>query len=176
MKKTEPVAKSMHIKGDTASGKSETVDVLVDDRPVVQPIDPKKEGDSGMKLLSARTIIAAYIVLVLLGVGTGYVLTRTSVATMGASAPSTVNTGKVVGSTDTTTFKDSAVGVIQKGSTDTEGTHQLIRDGGPSQTVTLLSSVVDLDKYVGKKVKVWGQTMAAQKAAWLMDVGRVELQ
>jgi hypothetical protein len=35
---------------------------------------------------------------------------------------------------------------------------------------------VDLDKYVGKKVKVFGQTLAAQKAAWLMDVGRVELQ
>ncbi|MCX6791832.1 MAG: hypothetical protein NT149_02235, partial [Candidatus Gottesmanbacteria bacterium] len=79
-------------------------------------------------------------------------------------------------STDTTTFKDSAIGVIEKDGTDGEGTHQLIRDGGPSQTVTLMSSVVDLDQYVGKKVKIYGQTLAAQKAAWLMDVGRVELQ
>ena len=62
------------------------------------------------------------------------------------------------------TFKDTAIGVIQKGGTDGEGTHQLIRTGGPSQTVTLISSVIDLDQYVGKKVKVYGQTLAAQKA------------
>jgi hypothetical protein len=140
--------------------------------PVVRPIEPVSEGEQSMKKLTGKTIIGVYTVLILLGVGTGYVLSRPSTAT----APGSVSTGTVVGSTDTTTFKDSAVGVIQKGGSGSEGTHALIRDGGPSQTAYLISSIVDLDQYVGKKVKVWGQTMAAKKVSWLMDVGKVELQ
>ena len=147
------------------------------EKPVdlIEPIDPVKKEDIPMKTQSTRIIIGVYAFLVLLGIGTGYLLSRANIAGVGVK-PGIVNTGKVSGSTDTTTFKDSATGVIQKDGIDGEGTHQLIRDGGPSQTVTLLSSVVDLDQYVGKKVKVFGQTVAAQKAAWLMDVGRVELQ
>lgn len=150
--------------------------VKPDGKPIVKPIEPVAHEEPIMKTLSKRTILIVYGVLILLGVGTGYLLSRAETATTAGGAPATINTGKVVGSTDTTTFKDSATGVIQKGGTDGEGTHSLIRDGGPSQTVTLISSVVDLDKYVGKKVKVSGQTLAAKKAAWLMDVGRVELQ
>lgn len=141
----------------------------------VKPLDPKSEEETMMKLLSGRTIVIVYVVLILLGVGTGYFLSRANTGS-GAGAPGTITTKTVVGSTDTKTFKDSAIGVIEKDGTSGEGTHQLIRDGGPSQTVTLMSSVVDLDEYIGKKVKVSGQTMAAKKAAWLMDVGRVELQ
>ena len=128
-----------------------------------------------MKTKTTRMVIAVYALLVLLGVGTGYLLSRANIAGVGVK-PGIVKTDKVAGSTDTKTFKDSAIGVIQKNGSDGEGTHELVRDGGPSQTVTLMSSVVDLDQFVGKKVKVYGQTMAAQKAAWLMDVGRVELQ
>ena len=128
-----------------------------------------------MKTKSTRIIIGVYVLLVLLGVGTGYLLSHANIAGVGVKQ-GIVNTAKVSGSTDMKTFKDSAVGVLQKGGTDGEGTHQLVRDGGPSQTVTLMSSIVDLDQYIGKKVKVYGETLAAQKAAWLMDVGRVELQ
>jgi hypothetical protein len=145
------------------------------DVPIVEPIDPVKKEDTQMKIRSTRIIIGVYILLVLLGLGTGYLLAHANITGVGVK-PGIIKTDKVAGSTDTTTFKDSAIGVIQKDGTDGEGTHQLIRDGGPSQTVTLMSSVVDLDQYVGKKVKVFGQTMTAQKAAWLMDVGRVELQ
>ncbi len=122
-------------------------------------------------------VLGAYVLLLVLGVATGFLLSRSggvSVATN--QKPSYVNTGKVAGITDTKTFKDSAEGVIEKGGLDGEGTHNLVRDGGPSQTVYLISSAVDLDEYAGKKVKVWGQTMAAKKAAWLMDVGKIELQ
>ncbi len=145
--------------------------------PIVEPIDPVQKGDISMqtKTLSTRVIIGVYVVLALLGVGTGYFLSHSNITGVGVKQ-GIIETAKVSGSTDTSTFKDTAVGVIQKGSTDGEGTHQLIRTGGPSQTVTLMSSVVDLDQYIGKKVKVYGQTQAAQKAAWLMDVGRVELQ
>lgn len=128
-----------------------------------------------MKSLPDKVIIGVYVVLVLLGIGTGYLLSRSGAA--GAlGKPSVIQTDKVAGSTDTKTFKDSAEGTIEKDGAGGEGTHQLIREGGPSQTVTLISSVVDLDLFVGKKVKVWGQTMAAKKVAWLMDVGKVELQ
>jgi hypothetical protein len=149
----------------------------VDQEPIVEPIEPIQKGDihMQMKTRSTRIIIGVYVLLALLGIGTGYLLSRATL-TGARGIPGIVKTSKVAGSTDTTTFKDSATGVIQKDGTDGEGTHQLIRDGGPSQTVTLMSSVVDLDQYTGKKVKVFGQTMAAQKAAWLMDVGRVELQ
>jgi len=70
-------------------------------------------------------------------------------------------------------FKDSAEGVLEKGGIDGEGTHHLVREGGPSQTAYLTSSVLDLDLFVGKKIKVEGETFAAQKAGWLMDVGLV---
>lgn len=143
--------------------------------PIVKPID-EVPPEEDMKKLSNKTILGVYIVLILLGIGTGFLLTRTGSTQTGTTGTTMFKTNKVAGSTDTTTFKDSAEGVIQKDGADGEGTHQLIRDGGPSQTVTLISSVVDLDQYVGKKVKVSGQTLAAKKAAWLMDVGRVELQ
>lgn len=113
-----------------------------------------------------------YGFLVLLGVGTGYLLSQKLPATQKTGF---VNTGKVIGATDTKTFRDQAEGVIEKDGVDGEGTHRLIREGGPSQTAYLTSSVIDLDEYVGKKVKVYGETFAAQKASWLMDVGKIEL-
>ncbi len=128
-----------------------------------------------MNTMPQRVVLVVYAVLVLLGVGTGYLLSRSGVAGS-LGGPSVIQTDKVAGSTDTKTFKDSAEGVIEKDGAGGEGTYQLVRDGGPSQTVTLISSVVDLDLFTGKKVKVWGQTMAAKKVAWLMDVGKVELQ
>jgi hypothetical protein len=85
------------------------------------------------------------------------------------------SSGKKAGVEDAKSFRDSAEGVIEAGGTNGEGTHKLVRDGGPSQTAYLISSVVDLDSYVGKKVKVWGETMGAQKVSWLMDVGKIEV-
>jgi hypothetical protein len=141
---------------------------------LVKPIEESTLPDSGQM---KKYITAVYIILIILGVGTGYVLSRGGAT---GSTPLTsgdiVGTAKSVGSSDTTTFKDSAAGTLEKGGLDGEGTHKLLRDGGPSQTVYLTSSVVDLDQFAGKKVKVWGQTIAAQKAAWLMDVGKVDLE
>lgn len=123
-----------------------------------------------------HVILAVYCILFLLGIGTGYILARPSDQKgMTNQSQGMVQTKNVVGSTDTQTFKDSAEGVIEKGGTDGEGTHKLIREGGPSQTAFLISSIIDLESFVGKKVRVWGQTMAAKKAQWLMDVGKIEL-
>lgn len=123
----------------------------------------------------APIVLIVYAVLLLLGIGTGYLLSQKG------SGPLTpkgtpIATEKVVGVQDASTFKDCATGTLEKGGSDGEGTHKLIRDGGPSQTAYLFSSVIDLDQYVALKVKVCGQTMAAKKVNWLMDVGRLEME
>ncbi len=77
------------------------------------------------------------------------------------------------------TFRDQAEGVIQKNDKldkYAQGTHKLIRPGGESQTAYLTSSVLDLDQYLGKKVKVFGETFGSSQVGWLMDVGKVEVQ
>ena len=121
--------------------------------------------------------LGVYLTLVLLGVGTGYLLSRGPGLSQNktADAPKMVKTDKMEGVTDTKNFKDSAEGTLEKGGINGEGTHKLVREGGPSQTAYLISSVIDLDSYAGKKVKVWGETFAAKKAAWLMDVGKIEI-
>jgi len=142
---------------------------------VVRNIDSDsiEEGD---KTMTKRYVIGVYVILVLLGIGTGYLLSgKARGGSVFQNKPTTIKTDTVVGSTDTKTFKDSAEGTIEKGGMDGEGSHRLVREGGESQTAFLISSVVDLDEYVGKKVKVWGQTFAAEKASWLMDVGKIEL-
>lgn len=80
-----------------------------------------------------------------------------------------------IGIKDKKTFKDQAEGLLKEGGIDGEGNFHLERPGGKSQNVYLTSSTVDLSKYVGKKVKVWGETFSSQKAGWLMDVGLVEI-
>lgn len=82
---------------------------------------------------------------------------------------------KKVGISDKKTFKDSAEGILREGGIEGEGNFHLERPGGPSQNVYLTSSVVDLSQFVGKKVRVWGETFASEKAGWLMDVGLVEI-
>jgi len=141
----------------------------------MQDVTPEEEKleEEETKTMNTKVIIGVYVVLVLLGVGTGYVLAGKGAG--GGASDKTIQTAKVVGSTDTTTFKDSAEGIIEAGGAGGEGSHKLIREGGPSQTAYLVSSIVDLDQYVGKKVRVWGQTMAAKKVSWLMDVGKLEL-
>lgn len=160
----------------------------MDKHNVVKPHEPADENVQSMELekepvtekpqtqTMRRNMFLVYALLIGLGVVTGYVLSRTATPLSSAGKPTMINTGKVAGVTDDRTFKDSAVGTVEKGGINGEGTHKLIREGGVSQTAFLISSVVDLDQYVGRKVKVWGQTFDAEKAAWLMDVGKIEIQ
>ena len=76
------------------------------------------------------------------------------------------------------TFRDEAEGTVEKNDDldkYAQGTHKLLRPGGESQTAYLTSSVLDLDEYVGKKVKVFGETFGSSQVGWLMDVGKVEV-
>lgn len=125
-------------------------------------------------------LIPVVILIIGLGIGTGYFLAgrnrvETTAGGAGIVSPSAIVKGAEFGLKDESTFRDTATGVIEAGGIDGEGTHQLLREGGPSQTVYLISSVLDLDQFVDKKVQVWGETNKAQKAAWLMDVGKVKI-
>lgn len=79
------------------------------------------------------------------------------------------------GIADKKTFKDKVEGFLKEGGVDGEGNFHLERPGGQSQNVYLTSTTVDLSRYIGKKVRVWGETFKAQTAGWLMDVGLVEI-
>ncbi len=138
------------------------------------------------KKVSPPIVIAGCLIVLVAGSATGYgtyQLTAQSgsidvknIENIEQVAGSSVKNGDVFGSANAETFKDSAEGTLQAGGINGEGSHQLLREGGESQTVYLTSSVTDLDKLVGMKVKVWGETFKAQQAGWLMDVGRVQVQ
>ncbi|MFI5265179.1 MAG: hypothetical protein ACHQT7_00355 [Candidatus Levyibacteriota bacterium] len=130
------------------------------------------------KIMSRKTIII-FVAVILLGIGSGFVFAAghsTQIVQVGAGTNlAKIKVGTVFGSPDESAFKDSAQGVLRTGGVNGEGAFHLERPGGDSQNVYLTSSVLDLSQLVGKKIKVWGQTNAAQTAGWLMDVGRAQI-
>lgn len=125
----------------------------------------------------SRKLILTVIVIILAGGFSGFILSKTfrKYNVVSVSDNKKTVSKEVVGSGDKKVYPDSAEGELESGGINGEGTHRLIRPGGESQTVYLNSSVLDLNQFVGKKVRVWGQTFAAKKAGWLMDVGKVEV-
>ncbi len=136
---------------------------------------------SGSKFALSPKVALIFVVIVLLGLGSGYLLSAKSsiggktTSVGGNLNSSSISKGTTVGSNDTKTFKDTAVGTLKQGGIDGEGAFHLERPGGISQNVYLTSSTVDLAIFVDKKIKVWGETQKAKHAGWLMDVGRVEV-
>ncbi len=127
---------------------------------------------------TALYALAALLVIVL-GVGSGWALSGTkntgSKEPTSAGAPGAETGAKEAGIADEATFRDSAEGSLEKGGIDGEGTHHLVREGGPTKYVYLTSTVIDLEAFVGKNVMVWGETISAQTAGWLMDVGKIKV-
>jgi len=127
----------------------------------------------------SRKLVAVLVVVVLLGIASGYGLflkMSSGTVRLGGKDVQVVNTPTEEGVKDASTFKDTATGTLQEndGKITNEGTNILVR-GDVSQNVYLTSSVIDMSKYVGKKVQVWGETFQGQKAGWLMDVGRIKV-
>lgn len=141
-----------------------------------EPADAKAVAGKGKFPVK---IIAGVLAIITLGILSGYGLFNLK----GGGGPKRLKTevsgtaavGESYGVEDTKVFSDSAEGEVTAGGIDGEGSHHLIREGGESQSVYLTSSIIDLDQFVGRQVKVWGQTFEAQKAGWLMDVGRLEI-
>lgn len=146
-----------------------TLDTVPEEPLLHQLVDSK--GMMRKKIITLSCIIIG-------GLVSGYFLfsfSRSSSFPGGATQGTNSKAIKVVGSTDEKVFRDSAEGQLEEGGINGEGTHRLVRPGGENQTVYLNSSVLNLSDFAGKKVKVWGETFAAKKAGWLMDVGRVEV-
>ncbi len=150
------------------------------EKPLVQnPVNP--ENDIVNNSIFTKKLFIFLIAAVVLGGVTGYILSAKkggsggNTQTFGSVNSSAISKGTVVGSNDTKTFKDIASGTLKTGGINGEGQFHLVRPGGDSQNVYLTSSSVDLSKFVGKKIKIWGETQKAQYAGWLMDVGRVEV-
>jgi hypothetical protein len=133
-----------------------------------------KKFSGGEKKNNVVLVVIA-LVVVLAGIGTGYLFSGKRGSSSKVSVPGVTNTAKEAGMADEKTFKDSATGIMKSGGIAGEGTHHLERDGGPSQYVYLTSTVIDMESFVDKKVQVWGQTISAKKAGWLMDVGKLKV-
>ena len=131
-----------------------------------------KEVD-GVSYVSFFTFIAIAIII---GAILGFGISKFNKKTTSNNNSETKNTSQSAGIVDKKTFKDSVEGILREGGIDGEGNFHIERPGGVSQNVYLTSSTVDLSIYIGKKVKVWGQTFSGQKAGWLMDVGLVEIE
>lgn len=148
-------------------------------QPTVPSVQPVVNQFQPAALKANRSLLAAVIVVILAGVGTGWFLSsKTSLNLAGTGsqhvAPGAKQGVTEAGIADEKSFPDTATGVLEEGGIGGEGTHHLVRDGGPSQTVYLTSTVIDLSSFKGKKVQVWGQTITAKKAGWLMDVGKIK--
>lgn len=128
------------------------------------------------KTFTFPIFISLIIAAIIFGVGTGYL--TSNLTKKNKKEITTINKStskKTVGIVDKKTFKDKAEGILKEGGIDGEGSFHLERPGGKSQNVYLTSTTVDLSKFLGKKVRVWGETFQAEKAGWLMDVGLVEM-
>lgn len=158
-----------------------TPDTKLDQKP---ELIHKMSMDKTTTQSSFKMLPIIFIAVILLGIGTGYFVSNASgkgpgakVTKYGAGSSSTaIKKGDVFGVTDAKQFPDTAEGELKEGGIDGEGQFHLVRPGGDSQNVYMTSSTVDLSLFIGKKVKVWGSTQTAQKAGWLMDVGKLEVE
>lgn len=120
-------------------------------------------------------VLGAFLV-VLVGIGTAWMIFgKMRGSTSSTTVPGAKVTANEAGALDPKIKYDTATGVVQDGGLNGEGTFHLVREGGASKYVYLTSSVVDLSKFVDKKVEIWGQTLASKKVGWLMDVAKVQV-
>ncbi len=146
-------------------------------KPTLSPVAPGATSPSGKPLL--LKITALFALIIVMGVGTGYSLaTKLPLTKNSEGSKIQSSSGKEVGIKDEKTFRDCSQGELQANDLSdkkAEGTHKLIREGGPSQTLYMTSSVLPLDDYIGKKVEVCGETLQSKKVPWFMDVGKLKL-
>lgn len=140
---------------------------------ILRPMTPKKKN-------KPTSMIIITLVVVLAGIGTGWVLAGNSAAKSGSNqktveSDNVIQTDKEAGVADESEYGEPAEGTLLPGGLEGEGTHHLERPGGASQTVYLTSTVIDLASFENKKVQIWGQTFEGKKAGWFMDVVKVKV-
>jgi hypothetical protein len=147
--------------------------VLTPNTPVMRKFETPRQTKSSNLLIAVISFV-----VVAAGIGTGWLISGKKISeTSNTPVAQGIKVSQnEAGLADESQFSgESPVGMLEEGGIDGEGTHRLIRDGGPSKSVYLTSSVVDLQSFVGKKVQVWGETIAPKKAGWLMDVAKIKV-
>lgn len=161
----------------------ETNENSIPEESLVRQMEGPEKGVRGPIL-----IILLVMVVISAGLASGFFLNKMRASSKQEGTPSAggtlvsdkgeVKKGKSYGVEDREIYPDLAEGILvvnDKSFTD-EGSHVLIRDqDDPTQNAYLTSTVLDLNLFVDRKVEVWGETFAAQKAGWLMDVGTVKV-
>ena len=143
--------------------------------PITQPLNKKSSASKINKVIPLILIL----LIIAAGAISGLFLSSTGRKDESKSAVSEQEelTPEVQQSFNQT-LRDKAEGKIEKNDEldkSAQGTHKLIRPGGEAQTAYITSTVLDLDEYVGKNVKVFGETFGSSQVGWLMDVGKVEV-
>lgn len=126
---------------------------------------------------TAMLVVGAFVVVVL-GVGSAWLISSkvvNKVSNTTGAAPGAKVSDTEAGMLDPNVKYDNATGNLVEGGIANEGIMHLEREGGPSKYVYLTSSVVNLSSFTGKKVEVWGQTLASKKAGWLIDVAKIKI-
>ncbi len=144
--------------------------------PVMKKLSTKPSAKKNMSLvLGVLTVIIA-------GITTGWFLSGGKTASNIQDSESGTARGVEVSETEagfadesTFTEEQSPEGILLEGGIEGEGTHYLDRGLGKDKYVYLTSTVIDLQSFVGKKVKVWGETLSGLHAGWLMDVGKIKV-
>lgn len=148
--------------------------------PIIHDIPTESVSVDDIPMKKAMVIFTLIIVM---GIASGFVISylgkarsSTNVMKQGSEMSEKSDVAKSAGIADKKTFKDSAEGKLEESDEDAEvGSFKLVRPGGDSQTVYLTSSTVDMSEFVGKRVRVYGETFASDKVGWLMDVGFIEI-
>lgn len=141
------------------------------------PANTSMPSTGGSSEFSTPKLVGIFLGLILLGAVTGFGISKVQSVMRSNSLTAANNEApkEVAGMKGKANFKDSATGILKDGGFEGEGSHHLERPGGKSQNVYVTSSTVDLSEYIDHKVTVHGETFAAEKAGWLMDVGLVEV-
>ncbi len=131
---------------------------------------------------STRAMAGVIAAALALGILSGFIYNKFTGGSVAVSTDSKGSAGDVAeggqsaGIKDSKTFKDKAEGVLRVGGFEGEGSYHIEqKPKQPDQNAYLTSTTVDLSQFVGKKIRVWGQTFEAEKAGWLMDVGYIEV-
>lgn len=131
--------------------------------------------DKKAKLTNTLLVFA----IVIAGIASGWFLSGPSAQSTDepviANVTGTQEGATEAGIADTSQFDTEVEGTLEEGGIEGEGTHHLVRNGGPSKNVYLTSGVIDLQAFVGKNVKVWGQTLSGSNAGWLVEAGKITI-
>ncbi|QQS38708.1 hypothetical protein IPM62_04975 [Candidatus Woesebacteria bacterium] len=144
------------------------------EKKVMKEFPKNKTGKQTMML------VVGALVIILAGVGTGWILSNAKTTggpgVVADVAPGAKDNEDEAGIMDESGFeKEAPEGILKEGGINGEGTHYLDRGLGEEKNVYLTSTVLDLQSFVGKNVKIWGNTVAAIDAPWLMDVGKIKV-